>query len=102
MGMLLNDSDGVAGVSGRQFWATQLENDRILLHEIDKAIFAFSSSSGAGGVLSYTIDTGQDKQTVTRADLTNLTNTRNSLIREIAQLENMLNNDGGRRIVPGF
>ena len=53
-----------------QFWKDELNNTRRLLYEIEKAILYFTQQSiAAGGVQEYTIDTGQDRQTVKRSDL---------------------------------
>lgn len=103
MGMLLDDPNGVADVRGRDFWATTLKNDKILLDGINRAIAAFTSSAGAGGISEYTIETGQDRQTVKRTDLASLYARREALVAEIARLESLLN--GGSRwtqIVPGY
>lgn len=45
----------------------------------------------AGGVQSYTIDTGQTRQTVTRADLPQLNKMIDSLMNRLATLEARLN-----------
>lgn len=44
-----------------------------------------------GGVQSYTLDTGQSRQTVTRLDLSALNNTVDSLYNRCATLEARLN-----------
>lgn len=100
MGMLLTDTNDVANVRGRTFWETQLANDKILLHQIDLAIMAFNTDKD--GIQSYTIDTGQDKQTVTRADLASLNSMHEKLIKEINEIEQYLNPGPVRRICPGF
>lgn len=45
----------------------------------------------AGGVQSYTIDTGQTRQTVTRADLPQLNKMIDSLMNRLATLQARLN-----------
>ena len=56
-----------------QFWKNELNNARRLLYEIEKAILYFTQEAlGSGGVQEYTIDTGQDRQTVKRSDLSSL------------------------------
>ena len=50
-----------------QFWEDELNNARRLLYEIEKAILYFTQEAlSSGGVQEYTIDTGQDRQTVKR------------------------------------
>lgn len=103
MGMLLDDANGVADVRGRDFWVATLQNDKILFDGINRAILAFTSASGADGIAEYTIDTGQDRQTVKRTDLASLYARRDSLVDEIARLERELY--GGSRwtqVVPGY
>lgn len=103
MGMLLDDPDGVASVAPYEAWGIQLKNDRILLHAIDKAIAAFVASDGADGIQEYTMDTGQDRQTVKRADLGSLYAQREKLIAEIARIERMLYGGSNfHQVVPGF
>lgn len=103
MGMLLEDVNNVGEFSGVEFWRNTLKNDKVLLDGINRAIVAFTSSSGADGIVEYTIDTGQDRQTVKRTDLASLYARRDKLIDEINRIEDALN--GGRRwsqVIPGF
>lgn len=103
MGMLLEDPNKVSQVGGREFWEITLRNDKILLDGINRAIVAFTSSAGADGIVEYTIDTGQDRQTVKRTDLASLYARRDKLIDEINRIEAALN--GGRKwsqVIPGF
>lgn len=87
-----------------QFWQDELDNAKILLVQIEKAIHALTSDLGtSGGVQSYTLNTGQDSQTVTRADVSQLMAKRNELQKNIYDLERMLGLHGAARvIVPGF
>ena len=48
----------------------------------------------AGGVQSYTLDTGQSRQTVTKLDLSAIQNTIESLYNRCATLEARLNGSG--------
>lgn len=48
---------------------------------------AITSLATAGGVQSYTLDTGQDRQTVTRADIPTLNKMLDSLYNRLATLE---------------
>lgn len=87
-----------------QFWQDELDNAKILLVEVEKAILALTTDLGtSGGVQSYTLNTGQDSQTVTRADVSQLYAKRESLIKNINDLERMLGLHGAARvIVPGY
>ncbi len=88
-----------------QFWADELENTKTLLEQIDQAIYVLSTSvCDAGGVVEYTLDTGQSSQTVKRADLPRLHQQRADLLVLIDQLERKLGLHGSasRQIVPGF
>lgn len=103
MGMLLEDVNQVGEISGVEFWQNTLRNDKVLLDQINRAIVAFTSSCGADGIVEYTIDTGQDRQTVKRTDLASLYARRDKLIDEINRIEAALN--GGRKwsqVIPGF
>ena len=79
-----------------QFWQDELLNARRLLHEIEKAILYFTQQSiTAGGVQEYTIDTGQDRQTVKRSDLSSLYIRQKELLNQIAILESRVRPTGG-------
>lgn len=82
--------------SQRRFWLDELENAKRLLHEIEKAIlFLTQKTIEAGGVQEYTIDTGQDRQTVKRADLSSLYVRQKELLSLIDMLESRLRTAGG-------
>jgi hypothetical protein len=70
----------------KQFWRDELNNSRILLYELDKAIYALTKKE----IHHYTINTGQDSQTVTRQDLPQLYSRREALMRQIKTLEDEL------------
>jgi len=53
-----------------------------------------ATALASGGVQSYTLDTGQSRQTVTRLDLDNLQKTIGSLYNRLATLEARLNGSG--------
>lgn len=83
-----------------QFWSDELENEKILLIEVEKAIKALTSDMvSSGGVQSYTLNTGQDSQTVTRADVSQLYAKREALLKSIDDLERKLGLHGGARII---
>lgn len=100
----LEGSEKFADMSMEEYWKNQLEDSKMLLVQLDAAISALSGTlAESGGTTSYTIDTGQDRQQVTRADLPNLIARRSALINQIADLESRVNGRGAvRRIVPGF
>lgn len=87
-----------------KFWMDELENSKILLNEIEKAIYALTVDvAKSGGVQSYTLNTGQDSQTVTRADIGSLYMRRDNLIKLIDDLERKLGLHGAARvIVPAY
>lgn len=92
------------GDSPEQFWKDELDNAKILLVEVEKAIYALTTDMVlSAGVQSYTLNTGQDSQTVTRADISQLYFKRAELIKNINDLERMLGMHGAARvIIPGF
>jgi len=67
----------------KQFWKDELNNAKIILYELDKAIHALTKKE----IRQYTINTGQDSQTVYRQDLPQLYDRREKLLAEIAELE---------------
>ena len=98
--MLLDDPDGIAGMDMRTYYGTQLRNDKILLNQIDRAIVAVSA---AEGIQEYTIDTGQDRQTVKRADIGSLISQKQRLLAEINQLtEALYGSSRWSQVIPGY
>jgi hypothetical protein len=65
----------------------------------ETALTAFADN---GALQSYTIDTSQTTQTVTRANLTQLRNTVTSLYNQCATLEVRLNGGGSTQVIPGW
>jgi hypothetical protein len=85
----------------RQFWQDQLDNSRILLHELDVAILKLERQE----IESYTIDTGQSNQTVHRVNLPELMKQRASLLKQIQDITatlDSIDNAGGSfiQVVP--
>ncbi len=79
-----------------QFWEDELNNARRLLYEIEKAILYFTQEAlSSGGVQEYTIDTGQDRQTVKRSDLSSLYIRHKELLNIISILETRVRPAGG-------
>ena len=103
MAILLDDPDGIGNLTGRQYWEVQLRNKKVYAQKVEQAILALTNSLNSGnGIQSYTIDTGQDKQTVTRADLSSLRSVLFNLQKEIAAMETQLYNNAPRIIQPGY
>jgi hypothetical protein len=61
-----------------------------------------ATALASGGVQSYTLDTGQSRQTVTRLDLDNLQKTIDSLYNRLATLEARLNGSGTVTVRPAW
>lgn len=100
MSMLLDDPHGVTKLDSYTYYETQLKNDKILLNQIDRAIAALSASDG---IQEYTIDTGQDRQTVKRADIGTLIAQKQRLLAEINQLTESLYGSGRwSQVIPGY
>ena len=104
MGMLLDESGEIAGMDMRTYYSNQLENDKYLLNQIDKAInvlmVRIQTSEGVG---EYTIDTGQDRQTVKTSDIPYLQNWKKSLLAEIDSLSRALYGPSNwTQVVPGY
>lgn len=72
----------------REFLAARIVVTKALIVAYEDAVLALSV---ANGVQSYTIDTGQSKQTVTRTDLSQLNAMLDSLYNRLATLEARLN-----------
>ncbi len=83
---LIAENHPASSGSPDQFWEDELANSRILLFELDKAIFKLSNNQ----IYSYSINTGQDVQNVTRYDLPQLYTRRKDLIKQIEELESKL------------
>lgn len=59
-----------------EFWNERIESLKLQIIAYENAILAFGNN---GAVQSYTLDTGQSKQIVTRADLRRLNDMLDSL-----------------------
>lgn len=69
--------------------------------ELD-AYLAASTALAAGGIQSYTIDTGQTRQVVTKLDLEWMQDTINSLLNRCTTLEARLTGSGVSVVRPCF
>lgn len=72
----------------REFLVARIVATKALIVAYEDAVAALST---ANGVQSYTLDTGQSKQTVTRADIMSLNTTLDSLYNRLATMEARLN-----------
>jgi hypothetical protein len=77
--------------------ATRITQIKAELTAINAAIL-----SVAGGAQSYTLDTGQSVQKVTRATLDDLRKMKDSLMNELEVLESKTNNTGTLEGHPGW
>lgn len=68
----------------RDFLASRITVTQGLIEAYEAALLALG---GTNGVQSYTLDTGQSKQTVTRADIPSLSAMLGSLYNRLATLE---------------
>jgi hypothetical protein len=85
MALIAENHPALAGDS-KKFWLDELNNSRILLDELNKAIYTLTRKE----IRQYTINTGQDSQTVTRQDLPNLYIRREAILKQIKDLEDQL------------
>ena len=99
--MLIDKNSEAVTESSQTTWHDMLSNAKILLDAIDRAIYELTTTN----ISEYTLNTGQDSQTVRRADLGTLYSRRKDLINQIATLEARLGIGGCRQvrqILPGF
>jgi hypothetical protein len=82
-----------------EFLTTQIAATETLIGIYTEALTVLGSSNAP---ISHTIDTGQTRTTVTRADVGMITRTLDTLIARLGQYNSWLN--GGRVIIalPGF
>jgi hypothetical protein len=84
MALIAADHPALSG-DQNQFWREELNNSKILLYELDKAIYAFNQKN----VQEYTYNDGQSHITVHKYDLPSLYDRREKLIKTIQELEIM-------------
>jgi hypothetical protein len=84
----------------RQFWKDELANSKIHLYELEKAILYLTTNR----LGRYTIDTGQDSQTVQYQDINSLRLDKEATIRWIYRIETYLGINGCQmnQVVPGW
>lgn len=81
----------------RTFWQGRLDKKKAQLAAFDDAITAI-----AGGAQSYSLDTGQTRQVVTKANLSEMRIMVTTLEAEIASLSQRLNGCGSFQVRPGW
>jgi hypothetical protein len=82
--MPIIDSNSSANITdSNQYWTDELQNNRILLFELNKAILTLTTSNHQ----SYELNTGQSSQRVTRLDLSALISQRDDVMYKIRELE---------------
>jgi hypothetical protein len=84
MALITDDHPALSG-DQHQFWRDELSNSKILLFELNKAIYAFNNKN----VQQYTYNDGQSHITVHKYDLSSLYDRREKLIETIQELEAM-------------
>jgi len=85
MAIIADNHPALSG-DANKFWLDELNNSKIILYELDKAIYALTKKE----IRQYTINTGQDSQTVSRQDLPQLYQRRDDMLKQIIHLENRL------------
>ena len=81
----------------RIFIQERIESTKLQIIAYEEAMLAL-----AEGVQSYTLDTGQTRQTVTKLNLTSLKNTIDSLYNRCVMLEARLNGSGSLTARPAW
>jgi hypothetical protein len=97
---IIDPDSPAASETSLSYWESELKNARILLYKYDEAIAALADA----GVKSYTLDTGQSSQSVTRQDMAMLTERRRELMAQVRQLEQYLGvgKPGALNVFPGW
>jgi hypothetical protein len=101
MALIATEHPALSG-DQNQFWKDELNNSKILLYELEKAIFAFNNKN----IQQYTYNDGQSHVTVHKYDLPSLYDRREKLIKTIRELE-VITGDAGQiqksvQVVPGW
>jgi hypothetical protein len=84
---IIDETSSIVNETSAESWQDTLTNSKIILFEYDKAILSLSKLNHK----SYTLNTGQSSQTVTRQDLPMLVEMRQLIMSQIDDLEKMLN-----------
>lgn len=83
----------------RTFLLERIAVTKSLIVAYESAVLALAS---ANGIESYTLDTGQGRQTVTRADVSRLSATLDGLYNRLSVLQTRLDGSGVTRGVPAW
>ena len=81
-----------------QFWLDQITNTQARIVALQGAALAIET----GGIESYTLDTGQTRQTVTKANIGVLERAIGSLLNSLATLEARCSGSGVVNVRPSF
>ncbi|MEI0477938.1 MULTISPECIES: hypothetical protein [Brachyspira] len=77
----LDDDNNISSLSSEEYYKNEYNNLRILLFEYDKAILSVQNHK------SYTLNTGQTTQTVTRHNLSELIEAKKDILNQMRELE---------------
>ena len=77
----LDDDNNISSLSNEEYYKNEYNNLRILLFEYDKAILSVQNHK------SYTLNTGQTTQTVTRHNLSELIEAKKDILNQMRELE---------------
>jgi ribonuclease HIII len=91
---LIEINHPAASQDSRQFWEDELKNTRILLADVNERIHKLE-------IESYSLDTGQDSESVSRSKLDSLVIARTRFLDKIREIEQELGiglNAGGQCI----
>lgn len=77
----LDDDNNISSLSSEEYYKNEYNNLRILLFEYDKAILSVQNHK------SYTLNTGQTTQTVTRHNLSELIEAKKDILNQMIELE---------------
>lgn len=84
--------------AGTQFWQDRLNSTIARITALEEAVLLISS----GAVLSYTLDTGQTRTTVTKESMSVLMNMLDGLYNQVATLQARLGCGGTTYVSPIF
>jgi hypothetical protein len=82
----------------RDFLQDRIDATKLQIAAYEDAALAL----GSGNVQSYTLDTGQTRQTVTKIDLTQIQKTIDQLYNRCATLDARLNGSGSVTVIPAW
>lgn len=80
---------------GREFLQERIASTKSQIIAYEGAVDALAS-----GVQSYSLNTGQSQQSVTRANLKDINSTLDSLYNRLVTLEARLTGNGATRVIP--